>query len=134
MKGGKSSNTIVAGDLEKSELFHRITLPPESSKYMPADNRPALTPIEIGFIKRWIESGADYTKNITAQETDNKTKYLIAAYLGIDAENNLEIKLPEVAPADSVALRQLKEMKIIIRSVTSKSNLLEASFVMAQKA
>ncbi|HLK28519.1 MAG TPA: DUF2231 domain-containing protein [Puia sp.] len=134
MKGGKSGNTIVAGDIGKSELFHRITLPKESSKYMPADNRPALTPIEIGFIKRWIESGADYTKNITAQETDNKTKYLIAAYLGIDAENNLEIKLPEVAPADSVALRQLKEMKIIIRSVTSKSNLLEASFVMAQKA
>jgi len=133
MKGGKSGNTIVAGDLQKSELFHRITLPQESSKYMPADNRPALTPIEIGFIKRWIESGADYTKNITAQETDNKTKYLIAAYLGIDADDNKEIKLPEVPPADSVVIRQLKEMKIVVRSITSKSNLLDVSFVMVQK-
>ncbi|MBS1914813.1 MAG: hypothetical protein JST87_00980 [Bacteroidetes bacterium] len=133
IKGGKSGNTIVAGDIDKSELFHRITLPKESAKYMPADNRPSLTPIEIGFIKRWIESGADYKKNITASGVDDKTKYLIAAYLGIDEENNLEIKLPEVPPADSVALRQLKEMKIIIRSVSSKSNLLEASFVMVQK-
>ncbi len=134
MKGGKSGNTIVAGDLDKSELFHRITLSPESSKYMPADNRPALTPIEIGFIKRWIENGADYKKNITTLETDGKTKYLIASYLGIDAENNLEIKLPDVPPADSVVIRQLKEMKIVVRSVTSKSNLIDVSFVMVQKA
>jgi len=133
MKGGKSGNTIVAGDLEKSELFHRITLPQSSSKFMPADNQPILTPIEIGFIKRWIESGADYKKNITALQADDKTKYLIAAYLGIDADNNKEIKLPEVPPADSVAIRQLKEMKVIVRSITSKSNLLDISFVMVQK-
>ena len=30
LKGGKSGNTIVAGDLGKSELIHRITLPKES--------------------------------------------------------------------------------------------------------
>ncbi|MEJ0101084.1 MAG: c-type cytochrome domain-containing protein [Bacteroidota bacterium] len=134
LKGGKSGNTIVAGDIEKSELFHRITLPQQSSKFMPSDNRPPLTAIEINFIREWIQTGADYKKNITASGVDEKTKYLIAAYLGIDAENNKEIKLPEVAPADSVVLRELKEMKVIVRPLTSESNLLEASFVMAQKA
>ncbi|MES1217914.1 MAG: c-type cytochrome domain-containing protein [Bacteroidota bacterium] len=134
IKGGKSGNTIVAGDLEKSELYHRITLSPESSKYMPADSRTPLTPIETGFIKWWIENGADYKKNITSTEVDEKTKYLIAAYLGIDAGNNKEIRLPEVEPADSVMVRQLSAMKIIVRPLTSQSNLLEVSFVMLQSA
>jgi len=133
LKGGKSGNTVVAGNIEKSELFHRITLPPTSSKFMPSDNRPPLTPVEINFIREWIETGADYKKNITASGADEKTKYLIAAYLGIDAENTKEIKLPEVKPADSNALKQLKELNIIIRPLTSKSNLLEASFVTVQK-
>lgn len=134
IKGGKSGNTIVAGDLEKSELFHRVTMSKHSSKFMPADNRPPLTPVEISFLRWWIQTGGDYTKNITALGVDEKTKYFVAAYLGIDAENNKEIILPEVAPADSIVLQQLKGMKIIVRSLTSKSNLLDVSFVMAQSA
>jgi uncharacterized membrane protein len=132
LKGGKSGNTIVAGNTEKSELFHRITLPPHSSKFMPADNRPPLTPVEIHFIKQWIATGAGYTKNITASGADEKTKFLIASYLGIDAEGSKEIRLPEVKPADSSVIKQLKDAKLIIRPLTSESNLLEASFVMLQ--
>lgn len=133
-KGGKSGNTIVAGDLEKSELFHRVTMSKHSSKFMPADNRPALTPVEISFLRWWILAGSDYTKNITAQDADEKTKYLVAAYLGIDAENNKEIVLPEVAAADATILQRLKDLKVIVQPLTSKSNLLEVSLVMVQKA
>ncbi|MBS1577196.1 MAG: hypothetical protein JST09_18005 [Bacteroidetes bacterium] len=132
LKGGKSGNIIVVGNTEKSELIHRITLPPHSSKFMPADNRPPLTPIEIHFIKQWIATGADYKKNITASGADEKTRFLIASYLGIDEENNKEIRLPEVKPADSSIIKQLKDDKLIIRPLTSESNLLEASFVMLQ--
>jgi len=53
VKGGKNGNTIVAGNTEKSELYHRITLSPESSKYMPSDDRTPLTPLEINLIK-WL--------------------------------------------------------------------------------
>ena len=42
--------------------------------------------------------------------------------------------MPEITPADSAALQQLKEMKVIIRPLTSKSNLLEADLVMVQNA
>ena len=134
LKGGKTGNSIVSGNVEKSELYHRIILSPESSKFMPADGRPSLLPIEINFIKWWIETGADYQKNILALGADEKTKYLIGAYLGIHEENSKEIKLPEVGPADSVILRQLKEMNVIVRSLTSKSNLLEVSFVQLQQS
>lgn len=131
-KGGKSGNTIVAGDLEKSELFKRITLPAHSRKFMPADNREPLSPIEISFIRWWILSGADYQKNITEQSVDDKVKYLVANYLGINAENNKDIVLPEVAPADPATLKQLKDEKLLIRNLASNSNLLDISFTMVQ--
>ncbi|MFT3949605.1 MAG: hypothetical protein QM763_21760 [Agriterribacter sp.] len=133
-KGGKSGAAIVAADLEKSELFHRVTLSVSSSKFMPADNQPALTPVEISLIKWWINAGADYEKNVAKQNADDKSKYLIAAYLGIDAANEKEIILPEAAAAYSNALNQLKDANIIIRSIASTSNLLQASFVMLQQS
>ena len=133
LKGGKSGNTIVAGNVEKSELFHRITLPPESSRFMPSGNRPPLMAIEINFIREWIENGAGYKQNITASGIDEKHKYVIATYLGINPENDKEIQLPGVMPADTNVLKQLSELKVMIHPLTSKSNLLEASFVMLQK-
>ncbi len=134
LKGGKSGDAIVPADLEKSEIFHRVTLPVTSSKFMPADNQPALTTVEISMIKWWINAAAEYDKNLAALNTDDKSKYLIAAYLGIDAENAKEIILPEVVAADSAVLKQLKETGIIIRPLSSASNLLQASFVMVQQA
>ena len=133
-KGGKSGNTIVAGDLEKSELFKRITLPRHSRKFMPADNRTPLSPIEISFMRWWILSGADYQKNITEQSVDDKVKYLVANYLGINAEDNKDIVLPEVPPADPATVQQLKDQKLLIRNLTSNSNLLDISFTMVQNA
>ncbi|PVD51022.1 hypothetical protein DC498_16505 [Terrimonas sp.] len=133
-KGGKSGAAVIAADLEKSELLHRVTLPVTSSKFMPADNQPALTPVEISLIKWWINTGADYEKNVAKQHADDKSKYLISAYLGIDAANDKDIILPVAAAADSAALKQLKEAGIILRSVSSESNLLQASFVMVQQS
>ncbi|MFT3932502.1 MAG: hypothetical protein QM726_02710 [Chitinophagaceae bacterium] len=134
MKGGKSGNTIVAGNTEKSELFHRITLPVQSAKFMPADNFPALTPVEIHFMRWWIENGAVPKKNISALGVDDKTKFLVAAYLGIDAESNKDIVLPMATAADSATILQLNDMKLVLRPLTSSTNLLDASFVMLQNA
>ncbi|HEX5024372.1 MAG TPA: c-type cytochrome domain-containing protein [Agriterribacter sp.] len=134
MKGGKSGNTIVPGDVEKSELMHRITLDPGSSKFMPAEKQPPLTAVETGLLKWWIASGADFTKKIGEANLDEKTKYLLSFYLGYDEENNTEIILPEAPPADSIIVQELKGMKLVVRSLTAQSNLLDVSFVMVQKA
>ncbi len=133
-KGGKSGNTIVPGDMEKSELIHRITLNPASSKFMPAENQPPLTAIETGLLKWWVGSGAHFTNTIGESNLDEKTKYLLSFYLGYDEESTREIVLPEVAPADVSIVEELKGMKLVIRSLTAQSNLLDVSFVMVQKA
>ncbi len=58
MKGGESGPSVVAGSLEKSELYRRITLPPDDEEFMPTDGKPALSPAEIKLIADWITAGA----------------------------------------------------------------------------
>ena len=55
-------------------------------------------------------------------------------YLGFDEESSKEIVLPKVAPADPGIVQQLKDLKLIVRSLTTQSNLLDVSFVMVQKS
>ena len=57
MKGGKSGLSIVGGNLEKSELYNRITLDPANEKHMPADGKTPLTAGETLVIKWWIGKG-----------------------------------------------------------------------------
>lgn len=57
IKGGKSKSAVVGGNLEKSELYKRITLDPSNEKHMPADGKTPLTPNETLIIKWWIEKG-----------------------------------------------------------------------------
>ena len=66
MKGGKDGLVIIAGDPEKSLLFHRVTLPPDHKQFMPAEGRPPLRPEEIALMKAWIQQGASPTATTLA--------------------------------------------------------------------
>jgi hypothetical protein len=58
MRGGKDGPVIQPGAPGKSELFRRVTLPPESKDFMPAEAKPALSGPEIKIIEKWIAAGA----------------------------------------------------------------------------
>jgi hypothetical protein len=52
-----SDGVIVKGDVAKSELYARITLPRDHDDVMPSRGEP-LSKVETELIKRWIEAGA----------------------------------------------------------------------------
>jgi uncharacterized membrane protein len=58
LKGGESGPPVVAGSLEKSDLYRRITLPTDDEEFMPTDGKPALNQAEIKLIADWITAGA----------------------------------------------------------------------------
>jgi uncharacterized membrane protein len=58
MRGGKDGRVVRAGDLKHSELFRRISLPPDDKDFMPTDGKPPLTASEVKVIELWIASGA----------------------------------------------------------------------------
>jgi cytochrome c/predicted membrane protein DUF2231 len=63
MHGGKDGKIIQPGDAKNSELFRRITLPPDSKKFMPAEGKPALTADETKVLELWIGAGAPVNVN-----------------------------------------------------------------------
>jgi len=58
MKGGESGPPVVAGSLEKSDLYRRITLPSDDEDFMPTDGKSPLSAAEIKLIADWITAGA----------------------------------------------------------------------------
>ncbi|MDF2376763.1 MAG: PSD1 and planctomycete cytochrome C domain-containing protein [Verrucomicrobiales bacterium] len=56
--GAKSA--IVAGDLEASEFFYRITTDDPDDLMPPEDSHKKLTGEEVALLTRWIEEGAAY--------------------------------------------------------------------------
>ena len=58
MRGGKDGRVVHPGETGKSELFRRVTLPPGSKDFMPAEGKPPLTAAETKIIEGWITAGA----------------------------------------------------------------------------
>jgi uncharacterized membrane protein len=58
MRGGKDGKVIIAGDVHKSELFRRITLPSDNKDFMPSEGKPALSKDELKVLELWITAGA----------------------------------------------------------------------------
>jgi len=84
LKGGKTGAAIVAGSLNKSELFVRIMLDPTNEKFMPTDGKTPLTKAEMEIIQWWIEKGqAVDGKTMSELENSQVIKTKVAAYLKI---------------------------------------------------
>ena len=56
--GGKTGPALVPGDIAKSNLLTRISLPPEDKRHMPPVGKPQLSPEEQHLLQWWIEQGA----------------------------------------------------------------------------
>ncbi len=57
-------SALVPGNLEKSELFHRITLPTGHEDMMPPTGKGTrFSDKEVALIKEWIEQGATYASH-----------------------------------------------------------------------
>jgi hypothetical protein len=62
MKGNLDGPVIVANDLEKSRLYSVLNLPEDDDLFMPPKGGP-VDADQIDIIKRWIEEGANPSKN-----------------------------------------------------------------------
>src|SRR6056297_1727530 len=54
---------IEPGSADDSELFLRITSDDPGMRMPPADKHPPLSAAEIDTLRRWIESGAEYSQH-----------------------------------------------------------------------
>jgi uncharacterized membrane protein len=62
MRGSKQGPVIKPGDAKGSELFRRITLPPDHEDFMPKEGKRPLSADEVKLIELWITAGASGTQ------------------------------------------------------------------------
>src|SRR5882762_8424002 len=58
MRGGKNGPVVRAGNLQGSDLFRRVTLPPGHDDFMPKEGKRPLAPDQVKLIELWIGTGA----------------------------------------------------------------------------
>ncbi|MEM6963643.1 MAG: c-type cytochrome domain-containing protein [Bacteroidota bacterium] len=58
LRGGQHGPILVAGNLEESEMYRRITLPQENEEFMPPDGKTPLTEEEFKIVEWWIKKAA----------------------------------------------------------------------------
>lgn len=71
LAGGDSGALVVPGDVEKSLLIERITLPPEDDEVMPQEAEP-LSPKEIEVLKSWVAAGAEWPDGVRLKTRKKK--------------------------------------------------------------
>ncbi|XOV93568.1 MAG: c-type cytochrome domain-containing protein [Bacteroidota bacterium] len=80
LKGGDSDKEgIKPGDIETSELWTRISLPPEHEDHMPPEGKTPLTDVEKEILRLWIEGGASDT--LTVSDVNEKFRSALDNYM-----------------------------------------------------
>lgn len=106
LKGGKSGNTWVAGDPDKSLIIERMLLDMDDKEHMPPRGKTQLTSAEIMLFKEWIRAGAkpDITYHGLA-ETDTLKK--IVATIIENSAVKKEAKIYTFSPASKAEIEKL---------------------------
>jgi hypothetical protein len=66
MRGGKNGPVIRSGNVQGSDLFRRITLPPGHDDFMPKEGKRPLSADQVKLIELWIGAGASGTLPVNA--------------------------------------------------------------------
>jgi uncharacterized membrane protein len=84
-RGGESGSVVVPGRPETSEMYSRISLPPDDESFMPADGKTPLTGDQVRIIEWWIAAGVPNETTMDAVELkpDADIEALIRAQLGL---------------------------------------------------
>jgi len=131
MKGGKDGPVIIPGNVEKSEMAKRISLPREDDDHMPPKEKPQPTEQEIALIHWWIKSGASFDKKVKQLDQPEELKPALLALQNVQEKKIIVPDLPAkpVVKANDEAIKKLKDIAAVVDPVAQNTNYLSANFV-----
>ncbi|GAB5554178.1 MAG: hypothetical protein Sapg2KO_37690 [Saprospiraceae bacterium] len=126
LKGGETGPAVVKGQSSNSELFHRITMDPNSRKFMPPKGDPLSYP-EIRLIDYWIKNGLSQESSITNDSLDQEIKGLIENYFGLSLIERSMVEKRPIGAATPQQLEQLRAQGYLVQVLSDEVNYLEVS-------
>jgi cytochrome b561 len=139
MRGGRQGAAVTPGDLQKSELYRRISLPRGHKDYMPKGERAPLNADQTEAIAIWIRarapaSGKIGTMKFTDTQKDTLQKALGSTGAAGEGDTAGVVKagtqdvLPVAPAADPAVIATLESTGFIARQVDKSSNLLDVNY------
>jgi uncharacterized membrane protein len=129
LKGGKKGVVLVAHKADESELINRLLLPLDEKDHMPPKEKSQLSSIEIGILKEWISSGADFEKSVGELGLIEKLQSIMKAPM----EKLAAVPVEKVEPGDVKKINQLKSWEVVILPVAQQSNFLSINLINTTK-
>jgi uncharacterized membrane protein len=112
--GGDTGRAVVPGDLTASELYYRVTLPPDDEAFMPAEGKTPLTAAQTEILRWWIESGAPRGTPVDALGPPPAVAALLATELGLGPTAPVA---PAAAAVDAALVARLFAAGFLVRPV-----------------
>lgn len=134
LRGGKNGAVVIASNADSSAMIKRLLLPRENEKHMPPKEKPQLTESEIALVHWWIASGASNDKKVKEVQQPDKIKPILATLQNGGEKKKTALEIPEnaVEKADEAAVKQLRDLGVVVQSITQNSNYLSANFVIVK--
>ncbi len=131
LRGGKNGAVVITSNTDSSTMIKRLLLPRENDKHMPPKEKPQLTESEIALLHWWIASGASDDKKVKDLPQSDKIKPALATLQNGGEKKKIALDMPEnaVEKADETAVKQLKDLGVVVQPVTQNSHYLSANFV-----
>jgi uncharacterized membrane protein len=123
LAGGETAPGVVPGNLARSELYRRITLPPGHEDAMPGEGKTPLSEDQISIIEWWIEMNAPRNSSIAALSPNEGMVEVLENFFGINEA--VEIEVP---PAGETAIANLVQQGFKVKRLSNNSNLLDVKF------
>ena len=111
----EDGRVIVAGKWEESELYRRISLPPDDYYIMPpVDKGEPLTKAQIDLVRRWITDGADM---------ENRASKTV-----VTKEPSASEALAQIPPPPPEAVAALEALGVLVGSLAQNTPLMRVDF------
>lgn len=133
LKGGQSGPAVVAGDLQKSELYQRITLDSHAKKFMPAGGKPALNDTQIKTLAWWISAGLPTDKTLADLEISDDAKSVLATLLGLQAAKGAW-PLPEIPVLSEALASELEAVGFVVKQIAGDVSYIDLDYSVARQA
>ena len=118
--GGETAPGVVPGNLARSEIYRRITLPEDHEDFMPGEGKTPLSEEQISIIEWWIEKDAPPNGIIGGLSPNENMVQVFETFFGLNKD--LEVN---VSPADPNLLASLFKKGYTVKKLSSVSNFLE---------
>lgn len=126
LEGGDHGEVLLAGNAMESELFHRVTLDPDSEKFMPPKG-DALTFDEIKILEWWLNSGMSFDTYLSDLAVPEDIKVILLRSFGVDAVKKPYVEKIEVEPVLDTVTAELEALGFRLTPLAENNHLLEVS-------